>query len=86
MCNSCDNATGAPRGTAEVGGDEREFSVAGMSCQPCANKVESAVRAVPGITQVRVDLSPGRVAVVGNAGDDAVRAAIRDAGYTVTGP
>jgi copper chaperone CopZ len=57
-----------------------------MSCLPSATKVEFAVWAVPGITHVRVDLSPARVAVAGTAAADAIRRAIRDTGYRVTGP
>lgn len=86
MCDSCASGTTAARATTQAGGDAREFSVAGMSCLSCATTVEAAVWAVPGITHVRVDLSPGRVAVAGTADDDAVRSAIRDAGYPVTGP
>jgi copper chaperone CopZ len=86
MCDSCGTGTVATRAATGDSADAREFAVRGMSCLRGATKVEIAVWAVPGITHARIDLSPGRVAVAGTAADDAVRRAIRDAGYTVTGP
>jgi len=74
--------------TADTGGtpvaDGRSYLVAGMSCQPCATKVRTAVMAVPGVTQVSVDLAAGRITVAGTAVDSAIHAAVTDAGYTVS--
>lgn len=83
MCTSCDtNSTQA----APTTGEGREFMVAGMSCQPCATKVDTAVRAVPGVTDVRVDLPTGRITVLGTADENQIRAAVTDAGYRITDP
>lgn len=39
------------------------FVVEGMSCGSCAERVEKAVRQLPGISSVQVDLASGHVAV-----------------------
>ncbi|WP_405098479.1 heavy-metal-associated domain-containing protein [Micromonospora sp. NBC_01412] len=83
MCASCE--TGSAQ-TASAASESRQFSVAGMSCQPCATKVDTAVRAVAGVTDVRVDLSAGRITVAGNADENQIRAAVTDAGYRITTP
>ncbi|MEH1017698.1 heavy metal-associated domain-containing protein [Micromonospora sp. CPCC 206060] len=82
MCTTCDtDAQTLP--TTDEG---REFVVAGMSCQPCATKVGAAVRAVPGVTDVRVDLAAARITVLGSADENRIRAAVTDAGYRITDP
>ncbi len=60
------------------------YSVPGMSCGHCKSAVEEAVGAVPGVESVEVDLDSKRVDVRGASLDEeAVRAAIEDAGYDV---
>ncbi|MCB9413382.1 MAG: heavy-metal-associated domain-containing protein [Actinobacteria bacterium] len=60
------------------------YTVTGMTCQHCVNAVSSEVGAVPGVTEVAVDLTAGEVTVVGTDLDDAaIRAAIDEAGYEV---
>ena len=83
MCTSCDTSSAQ---AAPTTGEGREFVVAGMSCQPCATKVDTAVRAVAGVTDVRVDLPTGRITVAGNADENQIRAAVTGAGYTITNP
>jgi len=61
------------------------YAVEGMTCGHCAAAVTSEVRAVDGVTDVHVDVSAGTVAVTGGAADDAVAAAVAEAGYTLTG-
>jgi copper chaperone len=62
---------------------QHHYDVQGMSCQHCVNAVTAEVSAVPGVSAVNVDLGAHTVTVEG--GDDtAVRAAIVEAGYTVT--
>lgn len=63
------------------------YTVEGMSCGHCVNSVSEEVGRVPGVTGVEVDLESGRVTVVGEGpvDDTAVRAAIDEAGYEVTG-
>lgn len=62
-----------------------EFQVEGMSCQHCVAAVTKAIREQDGNARVDVQLESGRVRVESNAHADALRAAIVDAGYTVTG-
>lgn len=57
------------------------FSVRGMSCGHCAHAVEQEVGAVDGVDTVSVDLAGGTVTVTGAFADQAVRDAIREAGY-----
>ncbi len=64
--------------------DSTSYSVDGMSCEHCVHAITEEVGQVPGIVQVRVDLSAKTVTVSGETIDDAaVRAAIDEAGYTV---
>jgi copper chaperone CopZ len=49
-------------------------------------KVATAVRTVAGVTDVRVDLSSGRITVAGTATGNQIHAAVTDAGYTITNP
>ncbi|MDX2523234.1 heavy-metal-associated domain-containing protein [Streptomyces europaeiscabiei] len=63
---------------------EKYFTVSGMSCGHCAASVTEEVVAVPGVTEVDVDVRAGLVTVRGEAVDDAaVRAAVVEAGYEV---
>jgi copper chaperone CopZ len=54
-----------------------------MTCGHCVAAVTREVSAVPGVTEVSVDLASGLVSVSGAADDAAVRAAIDEAGYEV---
>ncbi|UUU25500.1 heavy-metal-associated domain-containing protein [Streptomyces sp. DSM 40750] len=63
---------------------EKYFTVSDMSCGHCAASVTEEVIAVPGVTEVDVDVRAGLVTVRGETVDDAaVRAAILAAGYEV---
>jgi copper chaperone len=62
----------------------REHSVSGMTCDHCAASVTEEVEQVTGVTGVVVDLETGRVTVQGDGySDEAVRAAVDEAGYEV---
>ncbi|WP_309111597.1 heavy metal-associated domain-containing protein [Saccharothrix sp.] len=61
-----------------------DFVVQGMTCGGCASKVTGAVQAVAGVTDVRVDLSGGRLSVTGPVDEAAVTAAVEGAGYAVS--
>ena len=61
-----------------------EFKVDGMSCQHCVAAVTSAIREHDAAAQVQVDLASGRVIVDSAQPVDALKAAIDEAGYTVT--
>ncbi len=65
------------------------FSVDGMTCGNCVRHVTEELRALPGVTDVRVDLVAGGsspVTVTSDAplADEAVAAAVDEAGYAVT--
>ena len=60
--------------------DGYELSVHGMTCQHCVARVEAAIRAVPGVKSVEVQLDSGRALVQG-AKPHQVIAAIEAAGY-----
>ncbi|ACD15801.1 heavy-metal-associated domain-containing protein [Paraburkholderia phytofirmans] len=62
-----------------------EFQVEGMSCQHCVTAVTNAIREHDSGAQVRVDLASGRVAVESAQPAETLKAAIDEAGYTVTG-
>jgi copper chaperone len=61
-----------------------EFHVEGMSCQHCVAAVTNAIREHDAAAQVQVDLGSGRVKVDSAQPADALKAAIDEAGYTVT--
>lgn len=58
--------------------------VTGMTCQNCVKHVGDALREVPGVTAVEVDLTTGRAKVVHalDASLAAMVAAITEAGYS----
>ena len=57
--------------------------VEGMTCASCAGRVERALRGVPGVAEVQVNLATERADVEGSAAPAALAAAIRAAGYAV---
>ena len=63
------------------------FTVSGMTCGHCVTSVKEEVSEISGVTEVEVDLETGRVVVVSSNPVDpaAVRAAVDEAGYAVTG-
>ena len=60
---------------------ETTYTVPGISCGHCKSAIETEVGALDGIESVVVGIDAKQVAVVGSASDDAVRAAIVEAGY-----
>lgn len=58
-----------------------ELNITGMSCDHCVKAVESALQSVPGVTQVRVDLSGAKATVEGQASQEAMIAAVVEEGY-----
>ena len=59
----------------------KQFNVTGMSCAACSARVEKAVSKVPGVTACSVSLLTNSMGVEGTAADDAVIAAVQEAGY-----
>lgn len=64
----------------------RQFAVGGMACGGCEENVEDAVDALDGVTRVEADNEGNSVEIVADEGvaDEAIQAAIEDAGYEVT--
>jgi copper chaperone CopZ len=64
--------------------DIREFHVEGMTCAHCVEAVQGEVRKVEGVEVASVNLGLGLLTVAGDGfTDDAVRAAVDEAGYEV---
>lgn len=65
---------------------ETRFTVTGMTCDHCVRSVTSEVSEVAGVTAVHADLATGQMRVVSDQPVDpqAVRVAVREAGYEVT--
>ena len=62
------------------------FRVEGMDCASCATKIETALRRVPGVTEVAVSVTGGTVTVSRDndrVDDDKLRNSISDLGYRV---
>ena len=65
---------------------DREYRVKGMTCGHCVMSITEELEQVPGVSGVDVDLDRGRVVVRGDGfADDAIRAAVDEAGYEVVG-
>ena len=64
------------------------YGVTGMTCEHCVRAVTTEVSALGGVSDVAVDLAAGTVTV--SSTDplpwDAVRDAVDEAGYVLTGP
>lgn len=62
------------------------YTVVGMTCGHCVSAVSAEVGALPGVTDVTVDLANGRVTVAADkpVTDQRVRGAVEEAGYTLT--
>lgn len=62
-----------------------DIVVTGMTCGHCVNAVTKELTALPGVTQVDIDLASGAVAIESHAPLDtaAIAAAVDEAGYTV---
>jgi copper chaperone len=62
----------------------RVYAVAGMSCQHCVVSVTEEVVAVDGVSGVSVNLDAHAVKVSGEGfTDEAIKAAVAEAGYEV---
>lgn len=61
----------------------RSFDVPDISCDHCKNAIEGEVGTLDGVDDVQVDVEARRVTVEGRATDEAIRAAIEEAGYEV---
>ena len=59
------------------------YTVTGMTCGHCVSAVTEEISAIEGVGDVRVDLGSGLVTVTsdGPLSEEAVRAAVDEAGY-----
>ena len=61
------------------------YAVSGMTCAHCVHAVTEEVTAIPGVSDVQVDLATGALSVTSEAPVDesAVRDAVDEAGYAL---
>jgi copper chaperone len=59
----------------------RTYSVPAISCDHCKAAIEGEIGRLAGVERVNVDVPARSVEVVGDADDEAIRAAIDEAGY-----
>jgi copper chaperone len=63
--------------------DTRSYTVSGMTCAHCVSSVTEEVQEIPGVDSVDVVLETGALTVTSSRplDDDAVKAAVEEAGY-----
>lgn len=63
------------------------YKVAGMSCGHCEGSVSAEISAIAGVRSVKAVATSGEVTVVSDSplADEAVRAAVDEAGFELTG-
>lgn len=61
----------------------RTYNVPEISCDHCKQAIEGEVNKLDGVAEVVVDVDSKTVTVEGLASDEAIRAAIEEAGYDV---
>ena len=57
------------------------FEVTKLNCGGCAGRAERALQAVPGVESAGVNLATKTATVLGSAGIETLRAALKTAGY-----
>ena len=63
----------------------RTYSVPDISCGHCKASIEGEVGKLSDVSSVNVDVDARTVTVDGDASDEAIKAAIDEAGYEVAG-
>ena len=62
----------------------KTVAIKGMTCNHCVMHVKEAIESVPGVKKASVSLEKNEATVEGENWDDqALRAAVEDAGYSV---
>ncbi|MEU3222355.1 heavy-metal-associated domain-containing protein [Streptomyces sp. NPDC006976] len=81
---SCHDSAGTD---ATPAGVTTTYQVTGMTCGHCEGAVSEEISAIEGVTSVKAVASTGQVTVVSSAAldDEAVRAAVDEAGYELAG-
>ena len=66
---------------------KKVISIDGMFCSHCTSNVEKALKAVPGVTDVVVDLAAKNASVEADdtVADEALKTAVDDLGFVVKG-
>ncbi|MDR3319452.1 MAG: heavy-metal-associated domain-containing protein [Desulfovibrio sp.] len=66
---------------------KKSIRIEGMNCGHCTGSVEKALRSIPGLADVNVDLASKTaiVEVKTSVSDDALKIAVTDTGFTVVG-
>ncbi|MEV5158384.1 heavy-metal-associated domain-containing protein [Streptomyces sp. NPDC053728] len=87
---SCCSSTGSRADAAtdvQVGGVTTVYEVTGMTCGHCEGAVSEEISGLEGVTSVKAEAATGRVTVASAAPltDEAVRAAVDEAGYELVG-
>lgn len=87
---SCCSSTGSRDDAAtdaQAGGVTTVYEVKGMTCGHCEGAVSEEISELAGVTSVKAEAATGRVTVASAAPltDDAVRAAVDEAGYELVG-
>ncbi|MEW2485056.1 heavy-metal-associated domain-containing protein [Streptomyces sp. NPDC048411] len=81
---SCQDGAGTE---ATAGAVTTVYRVTGMTCGHCEGAVSEEISGIEGVTSVKAVASTGEVTVVSKAplSEDAVRAAVDEAGYELAG-
>ncbi|MBW2309359.1 MAG: cadmium-translocating P-type ATPase [Deltaproteobacteria bacterium] len=78
-----------PEAAAETGGFHTiSLSIGGMSCASCVAKIETALKEVPGVTNVHVNFATEKATMKldpAQAGEDDLKKAVEEAGYRFLG-
>lgn len=61
----------------------KTYHVKGMTCQHCVRAVTEAIKGLPNVEDVQIDLESGVVKIKGNPDKVAVKKAIEEEGYTL---
>jgi len=65
-------------------GNIKTIQVGGMTCNHCKENVENSVRSAPGVEDVSIDLTTGKVKITGNSFDlEKVKSRIKSIGYKI---
>lgn len=59
------------------------MKIKGMSCQHCVGAVIKALSAIPGISEIQVDLQRGEASYRGDIAPETIKAAIEKVGFEV---